>query len=198
MRFVTEPNSNIPCTYGSDIAHDQILPAFLKSCQWQVLSPLYRRSACELIGPWNEELECLEDWEYGCRAGAKGIHVCYCNETLAFVQEHNSERLSQKSLAKIATNLYKATWSIYRSLSDKTQTNLWQNILARHMLAASRAFMRTGNLEDGIVSLNDALKIAGNQRYKILLQLYVIISGSIGHQRFVSMSDQIIHHMIKK
>jgi hypothetical protein len=43
------------------------------------LSPLYRRSVCDAIGPWSTG-RILEDWDYECRAGLLGVLLHYCPE----------------------------------------------------------------------------------------------------------------------
>lgn len=53
-----------------------IFPAMLSERWWSTNTPLYRRSACDAIGPWLP-LRIEEDWEYDCRIAK------FCNEVVA-------------------------------------------------------------------------------------------------------------------
>ena len=52
--------------------------------------PLIRRSVMQRIGPWNEKLGALEDWEYWIRCAAAGVVFEFANppQTLALVRQH--------------------------------------------------------------------------------------------------------------
>ncbi|MDH3690846.1 MAG: glycosyltransferase family 2 protein [Gammaproteobacteria bacterium] len=71
----------------------RILPDFLINRGWATLSPLWRRTACDQIGPW-KKFSVMEDWEYDCRAGLLGIDVIHCPEPLAVVRDHGASRAS--------------------------------------------------------------------------------------------------------
>lgn len=74
-------------THGTEVRHREIFPAILKARLWPTAAPLYRRSACEAIGPWSG-LRLLEDWDYDCRAGLLGIKLHYCPEAVALIRRH--------------------------------------------------------------------------------------------------------------
>lgn len=60
-----------------------LLDDYIKEVKWFLPHiPLYRRSACEKIGPWNPGLKCLQDWEYGCRAISKLSLPLVCKEVV--------------------------------------------------------------------------------------------------------------------
>ena len=60
-----------------------MFPSFLQSRWWGTSTPLYRRNATDLAGPWTE-LNNEEDWEYDCRIARNGGQLHYCD---AFVSE---------------------------------------------------------------------------------------------------------------
>jgi len=79
-------------THGTDQMHREIFPAALKARIWHTVTPLYRRSVCQSIGPWSR-LRILEDWEYDCRAGVLGIKLNYVKEVIAVLRHHLGARL---------------------------------------------------------------------------------------------------------
>jgi GT2 family glycosyltransferase len=72
---------------------ETIFPALLRGRLWQTVSPLWRRTATDAIGPWSA-LRNEEDIEYDARAGALGLRPSYCPEALATFVEHSGERAS--------------------------------------------------------------------------------------------------------
>ena len=189
--FKQNQSEEMKISLGSDIPHEQILPAFLASCQWQVHSPLYRRSACEKIGPWNENLTCLEDWEYGCRAGAVGIKPVFCQDTLAFTREHDGERLSHGDLGRTAKALKIATTSILDTLNAQGFSPEWFDVMARHMVAAGRAFISTGDYSEGEICLNTAREIAKNQKLRLCISSYALASKVFGYRNTLNLSRKL-------
>lgn len=68
--------------------------------------PLVRRDVIERIGPWNETLGALEDWEYWVRCATAGIVYEFADHpgTLALV------RLHEQSMTKESTRMLKAAF----------------------------------------------------------------------------------------
>jgi glycosyltransferase involved in cell wall biosynthesis len=71
-------------THGTDVPHRTIFPAVLQGRLWPTMSPLYRRSVTDAIGPWASQ-RILEDWDYECRAGLLGTQLHYCPQAVAMV-----------------------------------------------------------------------------------------------------------------
>jgi hypothetical protein len=81
---------------------ERLFPELLSGPLWPTLSPLFRRSLTDAIGPWSA-LRVEEDWEYDARAGALGARRVYCDETLADVRNHQGSRASgHRGLAHMA------------------------------------------------------------------------------------------------
>jgi glycosyltransferase involved in cell wall biosynthesis len=78
-------------THGTAHRRRELMPGILNERLWPTLTPLYRRSVCDAIGPWSD-LRVHEDWDYDCRAGLLGVKLHYCAETLAVVRHHWGER----------------------------------------------------------------------------------------------------------
>jgi glycosyltransferase involved in cell wall biosynthesis len=82
-------------TYWAKTAEkiEQIFPAFLPKRGWATLTPLWRRSMCERVGPW-KPLRVMEDWEHDLRAGILGARIVHVPEPLATVRDHAGDRAS--------------------------------------------------------------------------------------------------------
>lgn len=61
---------------------ERLFPALVWGKIWPAPSPLYRRSVVEANGPFLEVAVQL-DWEYECRAGARGVRLHHCRSFLA-------------------------------------------------------------------------------------------------------------------
>jgi glycosyltransferase involved in cell wall biosynthesis len=77
---------------GSGRTVETMFPSFLTERWWDTPTPLYRRSVCDLAGPWSD-LRLEEDWEYDCRVAALGTRLVHCREFLADVRDHEEQRL---------------------------------------------------------------------------------------------------------
>jgi glycosyltransferase involved in cell wall biosynthesis len=69
-------------THGTDKPHRELFPAVLSGRLWATVSPLYRRTVCDAIGPWSDA-RILEDWDYDGRAGLLGVKLHYCGNAVA-------------------------------------------------------------------------------------------------------------------
>lgn len=72
---------------------ENIFPSFLPKRGWATLTPLWRRSVCEAIGPW-KPYRVMEDWEHDLRAGIMGIKPVHVAEALCTVRDHGENRAS--------------------------------------------------------------------------------------------------------
>jgi len=191
--FEKDPSQTIKIFPGSDKEHKEILPAFLYATQWTTHAPLYRRSACEKIGDWNINLSCLEDWEYGCRAGLVDLKPIFCNEVLSYVREHTGERLSQGALERTALALETASKSIISNMQKKAYTtNNWFDIMAKHLLSAGRAFALVGNEDSAKRCLNEAKLTAKSKKLKMGLLAYIIVSNIFSYKKVVNFSKKVL------
>ncbi|MCA9084337.1 MAG: glycosyltransferase family 2 protein [Planctomycetaceae bacterium] len=72
---------------------DNIFPSFLPKRGWATLTPLWRRSVCDAIGPW-KPYRVMEDWEHDLRAGILGVKSVHVPEALCTVVDHDQNRAS--------------------------------------------------------------------------------------------------------
>jgi len=81
---------------GTGITRETMFPTFLADRWWGTLTPLYRRSIADEIGPWSN-LRLHEDWEYDCRWAAAGVRLVHCRQFVAEVRAHRHGRVSEGS-----------------------------------------------------------------------------------------------------
>jgi glycosyltransferase involved in cell wall biosynthesis len=95
VRYRDGSGSQIACDWKpANQVQRTIFPSFLIARWWETLSPLYRRSVTDAIGPWTtRRLE--EDWEYDCRAGALGVTLAFVDEIAGEHRDHPDGRLSR-------------------------------------------------------------------------------------------------------
>ncbi len=68
-----------------------LFPQLLVDRWWCTHTPLYRRSVCDVIGPWTD-LRYSQDWEYDGRVGALGTKLVWCDETVSEHRTHECFR----------------------------------------------------------------------------------------------------------
>jgi hypothetical protein len=70
--FLEKPG-DIPRVLPAEPGRDDIERYLRVDVPWQTASPLWRRSALERLGPWDEALPCWQDWDFYVRALASGV-----------------------------------------------------------------------------------------------------------------------------
>ena len=100
----TDPKSNelVPWARTAETI-DNIFPSFLPKRGWATLTPLWRRSVCDAVGPW-KPFRVMEDWEHDLRAGIIGTRPIHVAEALCTVRDHQENRASgmKRALLQIA------------------------------------------------------------------------------------------------
>lgn len=70
-----------------------LFPTLLREPLWPTLTPLYRRTALDRIGPW-PRMKQLEDWVYDAQAAAVDVKLHYCGDAwIAVTRNHDDARL---------------------------------------------------------------------------------------------------------
>lgn len=103
---------------------ERIFPDFLPKRGWATLTPLWRRSMCERIGPW-ANLRVMEDWEHDLRAGLIDAKIVRVDEPLAVVQDHSGDRASGMRTGftpELTRNYFLAHESIWLKMRDAGRT----------------------------------------------------------------------------
>ncbi len=73
---------------------DTLFPSLLVARWWETVSPLFRKSVTDAVGPWTA-LRLEEDWEYDARVAALGVKLAYVDDVLAEHRDHGEGRLSR-------------------------------------------------------------------------------------------------------
>src|SRR5262249_18874982 len=73
---------------------DTLFPSMLIARWWETVSPLFRRSVTDAVGPWTD-MRLEEDWEYDCRVAALGVRLAFVNEVVGEHRDHPEWRLSR-------------------------------------------------------------------------------------------------------
>jgi glycosyltransferase involved in cell wall biosynthesis len=76
---------------------ETLFPDLLSGRCWQTVTPLFRRSVCDQVGPWSDLCQ-EEDWEYDARVAALGTQLAWCPEFLADFRHHNGPRAGGHAL----------------------------------------------------------------------------------------------------
>lgn len=100
---------------------DYLFPALLVDRWWNTITPLYRRSVCDLAGPW-APLSMAEDWIYDARIGALRTKLIFVEEEVAEYRTHSGPRLTGGSVLSDRT-LEAFTVLIDELLRCATQAN---------------------------------------------------------------------------
>jgi glycosyltransferase involved in cell wall biosynthesis len=84
-------------SFRTGLRLDTLFPDLLSGRCWQTVTPLFRRSVSDAVGPWSD-LRQEEDWEYDARVAALGTRLAWCPEFLADFRHHRGERAGGGSL----------------------------------------------------------------------------------------------------
>lgn len=91
---------------------------------WQTMCPLYRRSAIEKFGLWDESLKINQDWEFSIRYIVLGAKVHFVDEVQSFFVQHKQGNIgdSKMSLKKI-NGKFDSTNKVFLLLIEKNKMN---------------------------------------------------------------------------
>ncbi len=163
VRFTDEPDQKAPPSGLTDKPVRSLLPSVLHSRRWHTLSPLWRRSACDAIGPWHN-FKHWEDWEYDCRAGIAGIKPVHCPEVLCYVRDHEGARLSSEARgdSSLAPDAEGTSLSVLSALRDAgLDSEECLNAISNRLFTAGRMYLSGGLRDDGMRCLSLAQEIGG-------------------------------------
>lgn len=91
---------------------------------WQTMCALYKRSAIEKYGLWDETLTINQDWEFSLRYIIKGARVVFLDEVQSLFRRHSKGNIGSFSndLTKIEGK-WLSTQKIYNLLKEKRMLN---------------------------------------------------------------------------
>jgi len=97
VRYRNAAGEEIVCDWKpANQVQETLFPSLLIARWWETVSPLWRRTTTDAIGPWTS-MRLEEDWEYDARAAALGIRLAFVNEVVAEHRDHGDARLSRGS-----------------------------------------------------------------------------------------------------
>ena len=138
---------------------ENIFPDFLPKRGWATLTPLWRRSVCDAIGPWGD-LRVMEDWEHDLRAGMLGVRTVHVAEPLAIVRDHTEDRASGMNTGftpKLTREFFRAHRSVWTQMRERNLTD-WSYLAAfsRQMFWVARMCGRRGLIDEAEEALSFA------------------------------------------
>lgn len=116
----------------------QVIEPLLRGNMIAINAPLVRSAAAQQMGPFDESLSALEDWEYWLRFALRGCEYARVtgSATIALVSVHATS-VSQDSV-RMLTGLVDVRRTVQHELTDP-----WQRQLNRQLLADSEAWLGT-------------------------------------------------------
>jgi len=163
---------------------DTLFPAILAGRPWHTVTPLYRRSALDRIGPWSG-LQQFEDWEYDCRLGALGCRLYHCDEFIAEQRHHDEARLCRawqtrdRSLQDLAEAMLRIEGHAKAAGVGPTCPEMQR--FARDMLYWARVCAGRGLGEEAQRLFSAGMKVSNHRR--LVWGIYGIFGRGLGWQR---------------
>ncbi|MFT3807422.1 glycosyltransferase family 2 protein [Arenimonas sp.] len=172
---------------------DDIFPSFLMGRGWDTNAPLWRRSTCELVGPWLE-LRCHEDWEHDLRAGMLGVRAVHVPEPGAIVRDHGEQRASgmgsdfTQGVVRDMAKAHLAAWARMRDLGLQDWSYL--ESFSRKLFWLARLCGGHG-LSTEADALLSAAQLARSGQGGVSLKMYRLATGVFGWPRAVRWSEWV-------
>jgi hypothetical protein len=183
---------------SSGVAKDYLFPALLVDRWWNTLTPLYRRSVCDQVGPW-PEMWMAEDWLYDARVGALGTKLVYVDEFVCDYREHSGDRLtgagemSFRSLQNFR-QLIPELFTCARKAGVNIESPEMQHF-SRWAFSLARQLAKAGEIDGA----KDCLQTAclADQRGPAAwdLHLYRLTSSLVGWQRLANWTQSVWKHL---
>lgn len=160
---------------------ETLFPALLVDRWWNTHTPLFRRSVCDVVGPWSN-MRMSEDWEYEARIGALGIRLVHCPQYLSDTRQHTGNRVTGGTsetahcgdMVRLIETLYSCAIKagVDRGCSEMRHFSRWAFLESRRAGAA-------GLVDESKGCYGIAVKAAGG-RLDYQLNLYRALTRLIG------------------
>ena len=179
---------------SSGVEKDYLFPALLVDRWWNTLTPLYRRSVCDKVGPW-PQMWMAEDWLYDARVGALGTKLVYVDEFVCDYREHSGDRLTgagELSLRSLQNfrQLIPELFQCARQAGVGIDCREMQHF-SRWAFSLARLLARAGEVEGAKKCLKTA-RLAdkrGSAAWDLLL--YRLASSFVGWKRLANFSHTL-------
>lgn len=140
---------------------------------WNTGSPLWRRSALERIGPWNEGLCCWQDWEFHIRALCRGIQYAHVPAVLQYIRDHDQTRSTH--LAPLMGREQSKLEAALAVSSELRRASLWSphrgDALATFLLSIAVNLSSIGTLKSIKRALERAAEYAESRKLRLTAML---------------------------
>ena len=151
-------------------------------------SPLWRRSALERIGPWDERLLCWQDWEFHIRALCRGIQYTHVPIVLDYIRDHDQVRST--NLASLIDREQSKIEAALAVANEIKRAALWNpqhgDALATFLLSIAINLRASGALELIEHAIDKAVEYAGSLKLRLTARLMLVViqlarKGGISH-----------------
>jgi glycosyltransferase involved in cell wall biosynthesis len=146
---------------------ETLFPWLLADRWWNTNTPLWRRSVCDLLGPWSD-LRWSQDWEYDARAAALGVRLAYVPEFVTVQRQHSGTRQTADANwlepERIRNRRYFLEMLLTHAKRGGVEShNPHRKHFSRWAFALARNAARAGAIEDAKALMKVAVESAGDQ-----------------------------------
>lgn len=190
-----EPWSGVPAR-RTGTAFETLFPAVLDGKIWPAPSPLYRRTEVDANGPYLGVSVQL-DWEYECRAGARGVRLHHCPVFLADLRgTHRAEGRQKGGSTGPQTRDYADVLArIHGHARMATVSAIEWDHFSRVLFAAARKCAAAGFETEARRCIELGLDAAGPLRRQ-RMAAYKALSEKVGWQVVGQQFERIDHHRV--
>lgn len=171
---------------------ESIFPEFLPKRGWATLTPLWRRSVCDAIGPWGD-FRVMEDWEHDLRAGMLGVKAVHVPEPLAIVRDHTENRASGMNTgftSELTREFFRAHRSVWTHMRDRNLTD-WSYLsnFSRQMFWVARMCGQRGLKHDANEALGMASEMVRTHQSDRELRVFRCMTRVLGWRATVFLGE---------
>lgn len=115
---------------------------------WHTSSPLFRRTVCVQVGPWDEQLRGCQEYEYAARVKAAAFPGEFVDEVLDVARIHGGLAITNQANYGAAIEAAAIRIAAMLDALDGPVAQYEYNRLARNLVAAGLRYVRDGSPGD--------------------------------------------------
>ena len=183
-RLYTMWGENKPWQPGISGCGTEVLPALLELNSILINAPLTRRSIVERVGPFDEELPPIEDWDFWLRCAEAGacFHFADMEGTRAIVRSHTSS--SSKSRLKFVSSTLLMRKKLATRLKDVEVRCINADLLAKAEGTLGAEEVMHNNRARGLYHLGRAAILDRKFRHRLKWFACALAAPLVGRSRF--------------